>query len=214
MTQQLSTQARRFAHYMLNHGAKIEDIADTLGVPRRLVVRCLRQRRLLANAAVKEAWKRWQAGVKVDIESLVLWDKPGPLAADKLWTENEKIALAELAGTQSIDRLARRFKRSRRAVSIQINRQGLAQQAYSHSQRGLASALNIDRRLVCLWCTKELVRCYQDGPRKMVHREDAEELLLYFYEMNWHETGIPKHPGAARRRAGYDQQGGPQVVQP
>jgi hypothetical protein len=48
------------------------------------------------------------------------------------------------------------------------------------------------------------VRWYWDGSRKMIHREDAEELVDCFYFKNWHETGIPKLPGAMRRRAGYD----------
>ena len=38
----------------------------------------------------------------------------------------------------------------------------------------------------------------------MVHIEDAEALLNAFYDLGWHEKGIPKHPGATRRRTDYD----------
>jgi len=203
MKSQLTPVEKRFVTVMYEH-ARIADIALALGRSESLVRKTLRQKRLLAGPAVKEAWARWQAGRKLDFAALRLWEKLGTRAVGTVWTETEKLMLAEHVGTRSIESLARALKRSQEGIRRQIRLQGLVHHAYGHSLRGLASALNIDRRLVTNWCDEELVRWYWDGSRKMIHREDAEELVDCFYLKNWHEAGIPKHPGAMRRRAGYD----------
>ena len=141
----------------------------------------------LTLSAVKRARKLQRDGKPVP-HGIRHWaDDKGRRMANhwRNWSAAEEETLGELLGCESLDAIARRLRRTRRAVVRKARQLGYLGRAFEWRSAEIARRLGIDASTVRGYCRDGHLIHWREGAWIIVHREDAEWLLDNW---TWAET--------------------------
>ena len=149
----------------------------------------------MAREAVKEAWRRYQAGLQIS-SNLRYWSQDsGSRTAShrREWTLGDDETLREFVGREPIRDIAKRLRRTVPAVKDRLWTLGIRHKTVENTCGKLAAKLKIAQTAINAYChgNKPRLRSWLEGRWRVVHVDDAEWLLEHYryYETPWERMG-------------------------